>query len=151
MLLALVGDARAQEPSVSALAAFERSARDGDLVRVTTSAGLSFEGHVAEVGADAVLVDAARVPLVDVVRIERGDPSAGGARAGMLGGAVILGTLFVVVSYAVSDDPDFEVSAAGPIALAGIVAGGILGGLVGAELDPPRVDWREIWPVAVSW
>lgn len=151
LFIAVPGSAAAQQPAASALSVFERAAGEEQLLRVTTSAGLSFEGRVRAVDAQAAQIDSVRVPLTDVVRIERGEAVGSGGRAGMLAGAVIVGTMFVVLSYTISDDPDFDVSTAGPIALAGVVTGAILGGLVGGELDPPRVDWREIWPVAVSW
>jgi hypothetical protein len=117
------------------------------LVRVTSSSGATIEGGVQELDADAVRLDGGRIALSDVARVDRGEQVGEGARTGAIAGGIIVATVFLVTAYAISDDSEFDVEDSGPLAVAGIVAGAILGGLIGADLDPARTEWQQLWPV----
>ena len=125
---------------------FEMAERGDWLVRVELAGGDTVAGRVDEVGERDVRIDDRLLALGAIVRIERGQETGGGGRMGMIAGGILLGTAFVILSTTLAGDSEFDVAVTAPAAIAGIASGMILGGLLGSELDPARVEWRQLWP-----
>ena len=151
LLAAMPVTAQAQvDVPTSPYAVFQMAERQGWTLRVTSNSGATVEGEVVALDQEAVDIGAQRIALADVARVDRGHRVGGGARYGMVAGAVLVATAFIVTTYVISDESDFDVSDTAPLAIAGFISGGILGGLLGSELDPGRTEWRLLWPAA-AW
>lgn len=138
--------ARAQLDTRTPNSVLERAKREDWVVRATQRDGQLIVGRVLGLSDVDVRLDSVHVSIEDIARIERSERVGEGGRTGMVAGAVILGTSFVVLSYYLFGEDGFDATGAGLMAAAGVVSGAILGGLIGGDLDPTREEWRHVWP-----
>ena len=130
---------------------FRLADRQGWVLRVTAADGSHLDGRVREVGPETVRLERGRVRLAEVRLVERGERIGGGGRTGMwLGGAAGVGLLLLLLSQAPIENG--EGSGAGALLAIGgaFGVGAVVGGLIGAGLDPGETEWRTIWPATAD-
>ena len=138
----------AQEPDpFGPLAVFQMADRQEWVMRASLSNGAILVGRVRNVDAVSAQLDEGRVRFADLVLLERGERDPGGLLRGAVIGGAVLGGLAALVLYVApigDEDRDEDDVLLGISAAA--AAGALAGGLLGAWLSPPGMDWSPIWP-----
>lgn len=142
----IAADLAAQErPDSSLIRVLQDAASRNARVRLTAHPPL--EGYVEEfVGGTLRLRSGETVVTSGIRQVDIGESRRSGALPGAVLGAVFIGP---AISYFLLDSPSgvAGVEVFG-ISLAGILSGGVLGGLAGAALKPGGTHWQTVWPPA---
>lgn len=133
----------AQAPVDSLL---QRAQRSNWYLGLTTPAGRT-EGRITALSRDSVRLGRARVAAFDVTRIERRTRVNGGANAGALFGAGLLGAFGHGLSGLCEGDCNEEAVLG---LLGGAAVGAVLGATLGGLIDPGEVRWQTLHPMPAT-
>ena len=144
------GPANAQEEAhTSSLPVFEMADRQDWVLRVGLSNGTVVEGRVRDIDGTSVRLEGGRFDVADVETIERAERRSGGSGEGATVGAVLLAVGTLLFAF----DGGFGsggTSVPGVFLLLGMIAaiGAVVGGVMGAALEPSETEWLPVWPGA---
>jgi hypothetical protein len=139
--LTVCADLQAQtaEPDSALIGILEEAAVRQSLLRVTAPHVL--EGRVSGFADGTVRFRTGDTIAAHLIRqVELGVRERSGAIPGALVGAVLLGPS--ISHFLLDDGRGIEIF---DVSLAGLAAGGVLGGLAGALVKPASDGWKTVW------
>lgn len=141
LLLPAALHAQEPQPDTSLIRVLQEAARESAFLRI--AAASMHEARINGVVDGEVRLVGARVPVVEITRVERRVRTGGGSMEGALIGSAVgaLGAVFFLGGAGGAD----RITDYIPLAGIGAVIGGLLGFFLGGSADPPAEEWTVLW------